>query len=152
MDYLVLGAVGYFAYYLIYNKTSGTPNSSNERSMNVYSAKNEVRAASSYSRSNALFDQLTLEDNRNVNLALGMGNPGYAINLQGMFVKNRAMYPQQSFAQKSKLFGNQTFQQTLPAGQRSMFNINWSRLPSAQGDQKPGFFEKNSKHRNRLYG
>lgn len=150
MDYLVLGAVGYFAYYLIQNKDSDP--SANARGPNHYSTKGEVRTASNYTRSTALLDQLTLEEKRNENLALGMGNPAYALNLQGMFIKNRAIYPQQSNCQKSKLFGNQTYQQTLPAGKRSMYNINWSRLPSAQGDQKPGFFEKNSKSRNRLYG
>jgi hypothetical protein len=135
MEYIILGAVGYYVFELLTASNGGRIS----RVMDHYNSTNEVRSANSTTQSSLLLDQLTFEDRRNHAYALATGNQHAAIALQGMFVKERVAYPQQSFAQKSYTMSQQAYQQTLPGEKRSLFNINFTRTPTALGDQRPGF-------------
>lgn len=145
MDIVVLGAIGYLAYTYLVN---ANPNVG--RTMNHYSDVQESRSADRTTRSSRLLDELTMEENNKYLVWLREGNAHAAIALQGMFVKERAAYPSQSMAQKSYTMAQQAYQQTLPADKRSLFNINFTRTPSALGENRPGYTDRISKSRVRL--
>lgn len=150
MEYIVLGATGLVAYNMMQDSNKRASSNVASTTMNHYDARNENRSPSYMQQSSLLLDQLTLEDARNRNYALAAGNAHADIALQGLFIKDRVFYPPQSFAQKSNTMARQALQQTYPGEQRSLFNINFSRLPSALGENRPGFNDRISKARVRL--
>jgi hypothetical protein len=145
MDIVVLAATGYLAYkFLIQSNPAAS------RTMNHYSGIQEDRTANTTTRSSRLLDQLTLEENEKHNRWLSKGNMHAPMALQGIFVKERAAYPSQSMAQKSYTMAQQSLQQTYTADKRSMFNIHFTRTPTALGENRPGFNDRISNPRVRL--
>jgi hypothetical protein len=136
--------VGIVAYKVLYTPDKSTI------TMDTYDGSLENRAASNPSRTSPMLAQLTLVEERKRNMYLYEGNMHADIQLQGMFVKERAVYPQDSMTQRSDTMAMQAYVQTLPADRRGLFNINFSRLPSAMGENRPGWNDRISKDRVRL--
>lgn len=145
MDLVVLAATGFLAYKFLFQA-----NPHAKTTMNHYSATQESRIANTTTRSSRLLDEMTMHEAKKHSRWLVTGNMHAPMALQGMFVKERAIYPSQSMAQKSYTMAQQAYQQTLPADKRSLFNINFTRTPSALGENRPGFNDRISKSRVRL--
>lgn len=97
-----------------------------------------------------LFAQMSYENRTNYKKYLAKGNEHADIALQSMFIKQQGVNPPKNKWAVSDTISSQVYQQTLPGDQRSLFNINFSRVPSANPDQRPGFLDSKNKSRYRL--